>query len=68
MKHTLAMNKYFFAIIALLFFAACGQKDPNQELNDLKAQRTEIDARITELEKQLGINSDQERSKKNSNN
>jgi len=64
MKHTLAMNKYFFAIIALLFFAACGQKDPNQELNDLKAQRTEIDARISELEKQLGINSDQERSKK----
>jgi membrane fusion protein, multidrug efflux system len=64
MKRSNNMKNFFFAALTLILLAACGSKDPNQELNDLKSQRTQIDARIAELEKQLGLNPNEVKSKK----
>ncbi|MBM3448332.1 MAG: efflux RND transporter periplasmic adaptor subunit [Bacteroidetes bacterium] len=64
MKRSNNMKNLFFAAMTLILLAACGSKDPNQELNDLKSQRTQIDARIAELEKQLGVNPNEVKSKK----
>ncbi len=64
MKRSNNMKNIFFAAMTLILLAACGSKDPNQELNDLKSQRTQIDARIAELEKQLGVNPNEVKSKK----
>ena len=64
MKRSNHMKNFIFAALSLILLAACGSKDPNQELNDLKSQRTQIDARIAELEKQLGLNPNEVKSKK----
>ncbi|MDQ8054392.1 MAG: efflux RND transporter periplasmic adaptor subunit [Pedobacter sp.] len=48
------MKKLLF-ISAIALLAACSQKkDPKAELADLKKQRTELDAKILELETKLG--------------
>lgn len=48
------MKKILF-ITAIAFLAACSsKKDPKTELADLKKQRTELDAKIADIEKTLG--------------
>jgi len=48
------MKKILF-ITAIAFLAACSEKkDPKAELAELKKQRTELDAKIAEIEKTLG--------------
>jgi len=64
MKRYNQMKNIFFSALTIVILAACGSKDPNQELNDLKSQRTQIDSRIAELEKQLGLNPNEVKSKK----
>lgn len=64
MKRYNQMKNIFFSALTLVLLAACGSKDPNQELNDLKSQRIQIDSRIAELEKQLGLNPNEVKSKK----
>jgi len=47
--------KKLLLITAIAFLAACSEKkDPKAELADLKKQRTELDAKIGEIEKTLG--------------
>lgn len=45
-----------FLMAIALVVASCGPKDKTKELNDLKAQRAELDGKITALEKELNIN------------
>lgn len=48
------MKRILF-IMAIAFLAACGdKKDPKAQLADLKKQRTELDAKIAELETTVG--------------
>lgn len=42
-------------LLGAALLAACGTKDKNAELNDLKAKRSELDGKIAELEKELGV-------------
>ncbi len=50
--------KKIYIIATALFLAACGGKstDKNAELNALKKQRTEIEAKIAKLESELSVN------------
>ena len=42
-------------LLGAALLASCGTKDKNAELNDLKAKRSELDGKIAELEKELGV-------------
>ena len=42
-------------LLCAALLASCGTKDKNAELNDLKAKRSELDGKIAELEKELGV-------------
>ena len=42
-------------VLAAVLLASCGQKDKSAELNDLKAKRSELDGKISVLEKELGV-------------
>jgi RND family efflux transporter MFP subunit len=54
-KNHLCMKPVLF--VALLFLAACGGKtDKKAELEALKAQKKDIEAKIAQLEKDLGTN------------
>ena len=48
------MKKIALLLSGILFFAACGSKDKKQELADLKSQEKEIQAKIAQLEKEVG--------------
>lgn len=50
------MKNILSITLAVLFFAACGQKETNKaaKLADLKEQRAKLDAEITALEKEIG--------------
>jgi membrane fusion protein (multidrug efflux system) len=52
------MKKIAILLSGILFFAACGSKDKKQELADLKSQEKEIQAKIAQLEKEVGKPSD----------
>ena len=53
-----------FLMAIALVFASCGPADKNKELNDLKAKRADLDAKITALEKELNINPNEVKVKK----
>ena len=53
------MKKIAILLSGILFFAACGSKDKKQELADLKSQEKEIQAKIAQLEKEIGKPSEQ---------
>ena len=42
-------------LLGAALLASCGTKDKNAELNELKAKRSELDGKIAELEKELGV-------------
>jgi len=51
------MKKYFsLVVISTIILAACGSKDPQAQLEALKAERSALDVQIQELEAQLAQN------------
>ena len=51
------MKKYFsLVVISTIILAACGTKDPQAQLEALKAERSALDVKIQELEAQLAQN------------
>ncbi|MEY3598424.1 MAG: hypothetical protein RL521_846 [Bacteroidota bacterium] len=49
--------KVFLTACGIAILSACGNSDPAAQLEKLKAQRAELDAKITELEAQVNANS-----------
>lgn len=53
-----------FLMAIALVIASCGPQDKTKELNDLKAKRADLDAKITALEKELNLNPNEVKMKK----
>ncbi len=51
------MKKFFsLVVLSTLILASCGTKDPQAQLEALKAERSALDVKIQELEAQLSQN------------